>query len=98
MAHKGYIHYDIKPANIILRADSDEPILVDFGTVKEARRVVQASYWAQLGMLCTGDDPGDNSYSFPKLACMPEPLQNASRAALKIELQDRPNQFCGDAM
>lgn len=44
LAGKGYIHHDIKPANIILQADSDEPILVDFGTVKAGQWAVRASY------------------------------------------------------
>lgn len=44
MAQKGYIHHDIKPANIILQSGSDEPILVDFGTVKAAHKAVQASF------------------------------------------------------
>jgi len=29
------IHRDIKPGNIILRADSQQPVLIDFGAVKE---------------------------------------------------------------
>ncbi|MDW8025042.1 MAG: serine/threonine-protein kinase [Armatimonadota bacterium] len=44
MDQKGYIHHDIKPANIILQASSGEPILVDFGTVKAAHKAVQASF------------------------------------------------------
>lgn len=44
LASKGYIHHDIKPANIILHRDSGEPILVDFGTVKAGRWAIKASF------------------------------------------------------
>ncbi|MFA4030403.1 MAG: hypothetical protein GDYSWBUE_002186 [Candidatus Fervidibacterota bacterium] len=71
MAQKGYIHHDIKPANIILQSGSGEPMLVDFGTVKAARKATQASYGtkgyappeqlssddrAQFGIRYTGPD------------------------------------------
>lgn len=32
---RGIIHRDIKPGNIILRKKDEEPVLIDFGTVKE---------------------------------------------------------------
>ncbi len=44
LASKGYIHHDIKPANIILHRDSGEPILVDFGTVKAGQWAIKASF------------------------------------------------------
>ncbi|MBN3897372.1 MAG: protein kinase [Nostoc sp. NOS(2021)] len=37
---KGIIHRDIKPDNIILRSVDDEPVLIDFGAVKETIRSV----------------------------------------------------------
>ena len=37
---KGIIHRDIKPDNIILRSIDNEPVLIDFGAVKETIRSV----------------------------------------------------------
>ncbi|MDZ7952992.1 protein kinase domain-containing protein [Nostoc sp. DedQUE09] len=37
---KGIIHRDIKPDNIILRSVDNEPVLIDFGAVKETIRSV----------------------------------------------------------
>lgn len=40
---QGIIHRDIKPDNIILRADDHKPVLIDFGAVKETIRTVANS-------------------------------------------------------
>ncbi|MEO0885336.1 MAG: protein kinase [Cyanobacteria bacterium J06634_6] len=40
---KAIVHRDIKPDNIILRAQSDKPVLIDFGAVKETMNTVMSS-------------------------------------------------------
>jgi serine/threonine-protein kinase len=40
---KGIIHRDIKPDNIILRTVNNQPVLIDFGAVKETIRSVVAT-------------------------------------------------------
>ena len=40
---KGIIHRDIKPDNIILRAVNNQPVLIDFGAVKETIRSIIAT-------------------------------------------------------
>jgi len=40
---KDFIHRDINPANIILRSQSDLPVLIDFGAVKDVARTIVAS-------------------------------------------------------
>lgn len=47
LASRGYVHHDIKPDNIILHAESGEPILVDFGTVKAGKLATKASFGTQ---------------------------------------------------
>lgn len=39
---KGFIHRDIKPSNIILRRTDNQPVLIDFGVVKELLKGVVA--------------------------------------------------------
>ncbi|MFB2768733.1 protein kinase [Pelatocladus sp. BLCC-F211] len=40
---KGIIHRDIKPDNIILRITNNQPVLIDFGAVKETIRSIAAT-------------------------------------------------------
>ncbi|MGB3297072.1 MAG: serine/threonine protein kinase [Phormidesmis sp.] len=40
---QGIIHRDIKPDNIILRAGSQQPVLIDFGAVRETMATVMGS-------------------------------------------------------
>ncbi len=40
---KGIVHRDIKPDNIILRSHDSEPVLIDFGAVKETMNTVISS-------------------------------------------------------
>lgn len=113
---KGYVHHDIKPDNIILHADSGEPILVDFGTVKAGKLATKASFGTQgyappeqmmppyqtehrsdafalaatLYHLLTGDHPAQNLWAFPKLHTIPQPLQDALREALNLDVNQRP--------
>lgn len=117
MAQKGYIHHDIKPANIILHAGADEPVLVDFGTVKTGQLAVKASFGtegyappeqmnppyqtehrsdvfalaASLYHLLTGDHPAQNLWRFPQLSKMPQPLRDALRSALDLDVAKRPS-------
>ncbi|MEL7354915.1 MAG: serine/threonine-protein kinase, partial [Cyanobacteria bacterium J06560_5] len=37
---KGIVHRDIKPDNIILRSQNNQPVLIDFGAVKETMNTV----------------------------------------------------------
>lgn len=116
IAQKGYVHHDIKPANIILHAGAGEPVLVDFGTVKTGQLAVKASFGtegyappeqmnpphrtehrsdvfalaASLYHLLTGDHPAQNLWRFPQLSKMPQPLHDALRAALDLDVNKRP--------
>ena len=36
---RGLVHRDLKPENVLLRAGSDEPVLVDFGLARDLERL-----------------------------------------------------------
>ncbi|MDF5708146.1 MAG: serine/threonine-protein kinase [Nostoc sp. S4] len=50
---KRIIHRDIKPDNIIIRANNGKPTLIDFGAVKEIARVVNTQFQAKQTIIYT---------------------------------------------
>lgn len=53
------VHRDIKPDNIMFRTNSDDPILVDFGLVRNLMEISLTQTWLQQG-------PGTPYYSAPE--------------------------------
>jgi serine/threonine protein kinase len=49
VASHDLVHRDIKPANILFRTGSDEPVLVDFGLVRDLRQSSMTVTWATCG-------------------------------------------------
>jgi serine/threonine-protein kinase len=66
---RGWMHHDVKPANVILRAP-DDPVFTDFGI---ARRIGEPSPAGSLGymsperMAGRASDPRDDVYGFGRL-------------------------------
>jgi serine/threonine protein kinase len=49
--NQGYIHRDIKPGNIMLRAGDNTPVLMDFGIVKITSTVTQITDGRGIGTI-----------------------------------------------
>jgi len=49
LADKGLVHRDIKPANILFRENSSEPILTDFGIVRDLQATSETKTWLPSG-------------------------------------------------
>ncbi len=51
---QGIIHRDLKPDNIMLRADTQQPVLIDFGAVRETMGTVMSSYSSPRSSIVIG--------------------------------------------
>lgn len=51
---QGIIHRDLKPDNIMLRADTQQPVLIDFGAVRETMGTVASSYSSPRSSIVIG--------------------------------------------
>ena len=51
---QGIIHRDLKPDNIMLRADTQQPVLIDFGAVRETMGTVVSSYSSPRSSIVIG--------------------------------------------
>ena len=49
VASNSLVHRDIKPANILFREGSQEPVIVDFGLVRDLRQTSVTVTWATCG-------------------------------------------------
>ena len=63
---QGIIHRDVKPLNIMLRSDSGQAVLIDFGIAREAGADTVTTFfspafapWEQIGKACLVDLKGE---------------------------------------
>ncbi len=65
---QGLVHRDLKPANILVEADTDRPVLVDFGMVKRDPEQMKLSSLESTPLSRTGELKGTPKYMAPEQA------------------------------